>query len=359
MKHASLVLVISFALAAAATAADRDRGARQQARYDAAVARMAARSRPVAPQARRAPMPQAQRQIARAPQARAFNRQPGMGPAGGMDSDVSVGPRLGPRMTAAPAVQQPVFTPPVATNTAATIDRTSRRERFEPRTGRRGENDRGGRNRNWQTRDGRTGNLQNQTTPAVDGALQNPTTPVMDGALQNQAPTVDGALQNQQAQTGQGDTQVRNEHRSGGRRERHRDWHERHEGDPDFADKHRRYHRQHYNRDWWRRNYSRFVLFGGGYYYWNRGYWYPAYGYDPYYSTYTYDAPLYSYDGLSPAQVIGRVQAELQRRGYYRGAVDGSFGPATRQALMNYQADVGLPMTGEIDEETLNSFELR
>jgi hypothetical protein len=292
-------------------------------------------------------MPQAQRQIARAPQSRAFNRQPGMGRTGGMDSDVSVGPRLRPRMAATPAVQQPVFTPPVATNTAATIDRTSRRDRFEPRTGR-GENDRSGRHRNRQTRDGGTSNLQNQTTPAMDGALQNQTTPAMDGALQNQ-----------QAQTGRGDTQVRNEHRRGGGRERHRDWHERHEGDPGFADKHRRYHRQHYNRDWWRRNYSRFVLFGGGYYYWNRGYWYPAYGYDPYYSTYTYDAPLYSYDGLSPAQVIGRVQAELQRRGYYRGAVDGSFGPATRQALMNYQADVGLPMTGEIDEETLNSFELR
>lgn len=148
-------------------------------------------------------------------------------------------------------------------------------------------------------------------------------------------------------------------HRHGNRgrnwRERHRDWHERHAGDPNFDEKHRRYHRRHYNRDWWRRNYNRFVLFGGGYYYWNSGYWYPAYGYDPSYSSYTYDAPLYSYNGLPPGQVISIVQSQLQQRGYYRGAVDGSFGPRTRQALLNFQGDAGLPMTGEIDQETLNA----
>ena len=141
-------------------------------------------------------------------------------------------------------------------------------------------------------------------------------------------------------------------------RERHRDWHKRHEGDPDFADKHRRWHRQHYPRDWWRRHYTTFVLFGGGYYYWSGGYWYPAYGYDPYYSNYMYDAPIYSYDGAAPGEIISRVQAILQERGYYRGAVDGAYGPRTRQALLDYQADHGLSMTGEIDEQTLRSMGL-
>src|ERR1700719_4064184 len=46
--------------------------------------------------------------------------------------------------------------------------------------------------------------------------------------------------------------------------------------------------REHHNRDWWRRNNYRLVRYGGGYWYWNSGWWYPAYGYDPYYSHYVY-----------------------------------------------------------------------
>ena len=39
----------------------------------------------------------------------------------------------------------------------------------------------------------------------------------------------------------------------------------------------------HHDRHWWRSHYNTtFVLFGGGYYYWDAGYWYPAYGYNPY-----------------------------------------------------------------------------
>ena len=152
--------------------------------------------------------------------------------------------------------------------------------------------------------------------------------------------------------TSPGANQQQEEHRRH-RGDRHRNWHERHEGDPDFERKHRRWH----NREYWRRNYNRFVLFGGGYYYWNRGYWYPAYGYDPYYSTYTYEAPLYGYNGLPPGQIISLVQAKLQQRGYYKAAVDGTYGPMTQQAIMDFQADQGLPMTGEIDQETLNALD--
>ncbi|HSH38753.1 MAG TPA: hypothetical protein VK993_08200, partial [Chthoniobacterales bacterium] len=73
--------------------------------------------------------------------------------------------------------------------------------------------------------------------------------------------------------------------------------------------------RERRDREWWRSRYSRFALFGGGYYYWDRGYWYPAYGYDPAYSTYRYDEPIYGYNYMEPRQVMVRVQRELRREG--------------------------------------------
>lgn len=109
------------------------------------------------------------------------------------------------------------------------------------------------------------------------------------------------------------------------------------------------------NRSWWRSNYNRFALFGGGYYYWDRGYWYPAYGYDPYFSSYSYDAPIYAYENQDPGQVIADVQSALQQQGYYRGSVDGTYGPMTRRALLNFQGENGLPQTGQIDQDTLGA----
>lgn len=123
--------------------------------------------------------------------------------------------------------------------------------------------------------------------------------------------------------------------------------------------RHGNWNRHHHNRSWWRSNFTRFALFGGGYYYWNGGYWYPAYGYDPYFSTYSYDAPIYAYNDQDPGQVIANVQVELQRRGYNPGGVDGTYGPMTRSALIRYQSDNGLEPTGEIDEDTLNSLGLQ
>ncbi|PZR74752.1 MAG: hypothetical protein DLM73_07020 [Chthoniobacterales bacterium] len=128
---------------------------------------------------------------------------------------------------------------------------------------------------------------------------------------------------------------------------------------PNFdRDDARRRDRHHHDRGWWRSRYSRFVLFGGGYYYWNNNYWYPAYGYDPYYSTYSYDEPIYSYNDQDPGQVIASVQTELQRLGYYRYAVDGLMGPGTRAALANFQRDNGLSITAAIDRRTLQSLGL-
>ncbi|MEY2490911.1 MAG: hypothetical protein QOC70_2853 [Verrucomicrobiota bacterium] len=120
----------------------------------------------------------------------------------------------------------------------------------------------------------------------------------------------------------------------------------------------RRHHRDHHDRNWWRSHFNRFALFGSGYYFWDNGYWYPAYGYDSGYNTYSYDEPIYGYNDLEPEQVISSVQSELQRLGYYRYAVDGTMGPATRAAIANYQRDTGLSVTAAIDEPTLQSLGL-
>jgi len=110
-----------------------------------------------------------------------------------------------------------------------------------------------------------------------------------------------------------------------------------------------------HDRVWWVNRFpnTRFVLFGGGYYYWNGGYWYPAYGYSPIYSSYAYNEPIYGYNNLAPGQVIYNVQAALRDQGYYRGSIDGLVGPGTRGALASYQRDHGLVVTEAIDEPTL------
>src|SRR5207249_1105567 len=68
----------------------------------------------------------------------------------------------------------------------------------------------------------------------------------------------------------------------------------------------RNYHRQWHDRDWWRNHYDRIIFVSGGWYYWDAGYWFPAWGYDSY-AYYPYDGPIYGYNGLAPDQVIADV----------------------------------------------------
>src|SRR5437762_7467284 len=119
-----------------------------------------------------------------------------------------------------------------------------------------------------------------------------------------------------------------------------------------FTDACRR-HRDRHDRDWWRNHCHTIILIGGGFYAWDLGYWYPAYGYDSYYSNYSYDGPIYGYDGLPPDQIIANVQYALQQLGYYSEVVDAVLGPITRQAIEDYQLDNGLNVTGAIDRPTL------
>ena len=118
----------------------------------------------------------------------------------------------------------------------------------------------------------------------------------------------------------------------------------------------RSYHPERHDRGWYSSHYTRVELIGGGYYYWNNGYWYPAWGYDQGHEYYAYDAPIYvGHRAEPPDRVIADVQAELQQMGYYRGEVDGLLGPLTREALTAYQADQGLMATAVIDQPTLDS----
>ncbi len=118
----------------------------------------------------------------------------------------------------------------------------------------------------------------------------------------------------------------------------------------------RGYHPERHDRDYYHSHYNRVELIGGGYYYLNDGYWYPAWGYAPTESYYAYDGPIYvGQAALPPDQVIANVQTALQEQGYYEGEVDGLLGPLTRQALTGYQEDNGLYTTAAIDEPTLDS----
>jgi hypothetical protein len=119
----------------------------------------------------------------------------------------------------------------------------------------------------------------------------------------------------------------------------------------------RNYHRQWHDRGWWRSHHSRIVFYFGAPYYWDAGYWYPAWGYYSGY-TYQYDGPIYGYNDLSPDQVVVNVQAQLQRDGYYSGPIDGVLGPMTRRAIAAFQADHGLAITSAVDQPTLASLGL-
>src|SRR6266513_5337244 len=114
----------------------------------------------------------------------------------------------------------------------------------------------------------------------------------------------------------------------------------------------RNYRPSWHDRGWWHSHYNRVVFAYGGWYYWNSGWWYPAWGYAPN-SYYAYDGPIYAYNSLPPDQVVANVQAALQAQGYYQGEVDGLLGPLTRDAIAGYQRDHGLYTTATIDQPTL------
>ncbi|HEY2102825.1 MAG TPA: peptidoglycan-binding domain-containing protein [Chthoniobacterales bacterium] len=142
------------------------------------------------------------------------------------------------------------------------------------------------------------------------------------------------------------------------------------------ADWHRDWDR---NRDhFWRGHRCRFV--NGEWFIFDSGfdpydYWYP-YGYPYGYYPYDYYSDSYypgGYDGVdggyydegvypseqSTDSTITTAQEQLSREGYYQGAIDGTYGPETRRAIMRYQRDHGLHVTGRLNADTLEALGLR
>jgi len=117
----------------------------------------------------------------------------------------------------------------------------------------------------------------------------------------------------------------------------------------------RNYKSQWHDQNWWRGHYGNNIVFAfGAPYYWNAGYWFPAWGYSPN-AYYAWDGPIYGYNRMPPDQVIANVQSALQQQGYYHGEVDGLIGPLTRGAIADYQREHGLYTTSTIDQPTLQS----
>ena len=273
------------------------------------------------------------------------------------DSDVSISPRM--RHRAYPQIERnpvepPVFTPPQPPGIPQPVPVAQTQPIPQPAVVE-------GRNRDWTGRGGNRGD--GATNPGGTVGNENWRTRRGGGDGNNDWRTRRGngdGNNDWRGRRGDGDgNHWGNNDNDGERRRRRGSW--RHDEDRRREWTESRLHRRNEwsrhrrNRSWWTSRYNRFALFGGGYYYWNSGYWYPAYGYDPYFSTYTYDAPIYSYNDQDPGDVIANVQQALQQQGYYQGELDGSFGPLTRQALLAYQRDNGLPVTGEIDQDTLGA----
>ncbi len=110
------------------------------------------------------------------------------------------------------------------------------------------------------------------------------------------------------------------------------------------------------HRDWDRDHdhffHNRFFVFDDGFwvgfYPWD--YYYP---YDDQYY-YGYDESTDPYSGST----VSAVQSELARQGYYRGVIDGVYGPQTRMAITRYQSKHGLRATGSLTPPTLQSLRL-
>lgn len=117
------------------------------------------------------------------------------------------------------------------------------------------------------------------------------------------------------------------------------------------------------NRCRWRNNH--WVIVGPWFYPWG-GYGYYPYASYSYYNDRYYDDGYYAneypqseYDGGEVDFNVSEVQSALARAGYYDGAIDGTLGPATRNALRRYQRDRGLSVTGRIDQSVVEALRVR
>jgi hypothetical protein len=146
-------------------------------------------------------------------------------------------------------------------------------------------------------------------------------------------------------------------------------------------------HSGNWHRDWdrsrdhvWRGHHCRFingswVIFDFGFYpWWPYGYPYDYYADDYYYGyPYSYDSNYYDsgvyqgedyygqngYGDEYSDSTVAAAQQRLAREGYYRGQIDGVNGPETRRAIIRYQSDHRLRVSGALTTDTLQALGLR
>ena len=56
---------------------------------------------------------------------------------------------------------------------------------------------------------------------------------------------------------------------------------------------------------------------------------------------------------MARREMISQIQTELNRLGYNAGSTDGTFGPSTRRAIVTYQSDMDMAVTGEASQRLL------
>jgi len=123
---------------------------------------------------------------------------------------------------------------------------------------------------------------------------------------------------------------------------------------------------------WWHGHRCHF--FNGAWFIFDIGFdpwWYYPYDYYAYYPYYYepdyYDSGYYgdgygyrnNYVDQSSNPPVAAVQEQLAREGYYRGQIDGVFGPETRAAIAEFQSNRGLRVTGSLTQQTLAALGLR
>lgn len=64
------------------------------------------------------------------------------------------------------------------------------------------------------------------------------------------------------------------------------------------------------------------------------------------------------YVGVSPGSDVVRVQQILQLLGYYRGDLDGYYGPQTEAAVLQFQRDQGITSDGVVGPQTYDRLQL-
>jgi Putative peptidoglycan binding domain len=107
----------------------------------------------------------------------------------------------------------------------------------------------------------------------------------------------------------------------------------------------------------WDRRHAHF--FRNRFFVFDDGFWFGFYPWD-YYYPYD-DQDYYGYDeSTDPYSVstVSAVQSDLAKQGYYRGVIDGIYGPQTRMAITRYQSNHRLQVTGSLTAATLQSLGL-